>query len=212
MQQKVKPTLWWAVLAGCILAWSGIAIQLYDTLETRQSSVPDALIKFFSYFTILTNLLVAMHYSVIVFASDSAISRFFSKHGSASAIAVYILVVGIIYNISLRSIWTFTGWGRISNELLHTVTPVYFLLYWLLIREKEKISFRVVVYWMIFPLCYLIYSLIRGTIVDSYPYPFMDANKLGYSSVIVNCLIVAALFFILFAVFIAINNRLKRSL
>lgn len=212
MQPKIKPTLWWATLAGCLLAWAGIGIQLYDTLQTRQSSLQDALIKFFSYFTILTNLLVALHYSAIVFASDSAMSRFFSKHSSATAIAAYILVVGIIYNISLRSIWTFTGWGRISNELLHTVTPLYFLLYWLLIRAKEKLSFPVIAYWMIFPLCYLVYSLLRGTIVHSYPYPFMDVNKLGYSSVIVNCLVVAALFFILFAIFIAMNNRLKRSL
>jgi hypothetical protein len=212
MQQKINPKLWWVALAGCLFAWAGIGIQLYDTLEIRQLSIPNTLIKFFSYFTILVNLLVALHYSAIVFASGSAMSRFFRKHSSTTAIAAYILVVGIIYNISLRSIWTFTGWGRLSNELLHTVTPVCFLLYWLFITVKEKLSFRVIIYWMAFPLLYLVYSLIRGTIVHSYPYPFIDVNSLGYSSVIVNCLGVAALFFILFTVFIVINNRLKRSL
>lgn len=209
MQQKIKPGIWWTALIGCLFAWTGIGIQLYDTLQTSRLSVPGTLVKFFSYFTILTNLLVALYFSAIVFASNSDFSKFFRKHSSSTAIAVYILVVGIIYNLSLRSIWTFTGWARLSNELLHTVTPIYFLLYWLFIKEREKLIFRVVIYWMIFPLLYLIYSLIRGTIVHSYPYPFIDVNNLGYSSVIVNSLGVAAVFFILFTIFIVINNRLK---
>jgi len=209
MQEKPRPQILWISLVGCLFAWTGIGIQLFDMLQTRQLSVLNSLIKFFSYFTILTNLLVAVYFSTILFAPSSNLSRFFRKHSSATAVAVYILVVGIIYNISLRQIWTFTGWARVGNELLHTVTPLYFLLYWLLKTEKEKLSLRVTIYWMLYPFSYLVYTLIRGTIVHSYPYPFVDVNILGYTSVILNCLIVATLFFILFATFIAISNRLN---
>lgn len=210
MQEKLNPKIWWAAFVGCIFAWTGIGIQLNYTLETRQLSVLHSLIKFFSYFTILTNLMVAIYFSAIVFAPNSAIAIFFRKYSRTTAIAVYILVVGIIYNISLRSIWTFTGWSRLSNELLHTITPLYFLVYWLFITEKEKLSFRSIRYWMIYPLVYLIYTLIRGTIVHSYPYPFVDVNALGYTHVLLNCLAVAAVFFVLFATFIVTGNRLKQ--
>lgn len=209
MQQKLKPEILWMSLIGCLFAWTGIGIQLADMLQARQLSVLDSLIKFFSYFTILTNLLVAVYFSTIVFAPSSNLSHFFRKHTSSTAIAVYILVVGIIYNISLRQIWTFTGWSRVGNELLHTITPLYFLLYWLFKTEKEKLSFKAILYWMIYPLSYLVYTLIRGTIVKSYPYPFVDVNTIGYPGVILNCCIVATLFFILFAVFIVISNRLN---
>jgi len=209
MQEKPKPQILWMILIGCLFAWTGIGIQLSDTIQTRQLSVLHSLIKFFSYFTILTNLLVAVYFSTILFAPSSSLSRFFNKQSSSTAIAVYILVVGIVYNISLRQIWTFTGWSRVGNELLHTITPLYFLFYWLFKTGKEKLSFRIVVYWMLYPLSYLVYTLIRGTIVHSYPYPFVDVNILGYPSVILNCLIVAALFFILFTIFIAISNRLN---
>ncbi len=209
MQEKPKPQILWISLVGCLFAWTGIGIQLFDMLQTRQLSVLNSLIKFFSYFTILTNLLVAVYFSTILFAPSSNLSHFFRKHSSATAVAVYILVVGIIYNISLRQIWTFTGWARVGNELLHTVTPLYFLLYWLFKTEKEKLSLRVTIYWMLYPFFYLVYTLIRGTIVHSYPYPFVDVNILGYTSVILNCLVVATLFFILFATFIALSNRLN---
>jgi len=211
MQQKIKPEIWWTALIGCLFAWTGIGIQLYDTLQTSRLSVPGTLVKFFSYFTILTNLLVALYFSAIVFATDAAIGKFFRKYACSTAIAVYILVVGIIYNVSLRSIWTFTGWAKLSNELLHTVTPAYFLIYWFFITEKEKLFFSTIFYWMIYPLFYLIHTLIRGTIVHSYPYPFIDVNALGYSKVILNCLGVAVLFFLLFIIFIVIGNRLKRN-
>jgi len=211
MQQKIKPGIWWAALAGCLFASTGIGIQLYDTLQTRQLSILNSLIKFFSYFTILTNLLVALYFGSIVFVPAAGITRFFRQFSISTAITVYILVVGIIYNVSLRSIWTFTGWAKLSNELLHTVTPLYFMLYWLILTEKEKLRFHSIKYWILYPLAYLIYTLIRGTIVHAYPYPFIDVNSFGYTQVLLNCLAVAAVFFILFTIFIALGNRLKRN-
>lgn len=195
-------------LAGCLLAWTGIGIQLYDTLLTRQLSLADTLIKFFSYFTILTNLLVAIFFTTVFLVPQTPLGRFLNRYGSITAITVYILVVGIVYNISLRSIWTFTGWARLSNELVHVVTPLYCFLFWLLITVKERLSFSAVRYWMIYPLIYLIYTIIRGSIVHSYPYPFVNVNNLGYPKVLFNSCIVAVVFFMLFNIFIAIGNRL----
>ena len=33
--------------------------------------------------------------------------------------------------------------------------------------------------WLIFPIVYVVYSLVRGPIADWYPYPFLDPNLDG---------------------------------
>ncbi|TDO27152.1 Pr6Pr family membrane protein [Sediminibacterium goheungense] len=199
----------WLSFAGFLFAWSGIIIQLFDFLRTTDLSIADTLIKFFSYFTILTNIMVAIYYTAVLLAPSSSPGKFCIRFSTSTAIAVYILVVGIIYNITLRSIWTFTGWSRISNELLHTVTPIYFIIYWIVATFKTKLFFRSMLYWGIYPLAYFVYTILRGSIVHSYPYPFINADTLGYQQVLINCLMVAAVFYGLFALFIWIGNRLK---
>jgi hypothetical protein len=37
--------------------------------------------------------------------------------------------------------------------------------------------------WLLFPAAYLGYSLIRGPLVDWYPYPFLDPAEGGYQEV-----------------------------
>lgn len=199
-------------LAGACLSWAGIIIQLTDMLMNRQQLLLASLIKFFSYFTILTNLLVAIYFTSLLFFKQASITQFFRKYTTTTAITVYILVVGIIYNLLLRQIWTFTGWGRISNELLHTITPIYFLWYWFFMVQKSKLHFRSSIYWTIYPLAYMVYTLIRGTFSHTYPYPFIDVNILGYPRVFINCIGVAVVFLVLFYIFIVIGNRLQKKM
>ena len=41
--------------------------------------------------------------------------------------------------------------------------------------------------WLSFPLVWIVYTLIRGAIVNKYPYPFLDPVHGGYGSVAVYC-------------------------
>lgn len=199
------------LVTGFVFAWAGIGIQLADMLQHRQQPVLQSLIKFFSYFTILTNLLVALYFTARLFFSNTRTGIFSTKYAAATALTVYILVVGLIYNLLLRQIWTFTGWGLISNELLHTVTPLYFLSYWIFVVKKYTLKYKTALYWTIYPLAYMAYSLTRGEIVNSYPYPFIDVNLLGYSKVFINSIGIAVLFLVLFYAFITIGNRLAQK-
>ncbi len=199
------------LVTGFLFAWAGIGIQLVDMLQHRQQPVLQSLIKFFSYFTILTNLLVALYFTASLFFNNTRTGIFSRKYATVTALTVYILVVGLIYNLLLRQIWTFTGWGLISNELLHTITPLYFLGYWFLVVKKSTLSYKTALYWTIYPIAYTAYSLIRGAVVDSYPYPFIDVTLLGYAKVFINSIGIAVLFLALFYAFIAIGNRLAQK-
>lgn len=192
---------------GSVIAIVAIALQLSVILSTRQVSVLHTIIRFFSYFTILTNSLVAVYFTCLWLFPDTKIGQFFKRFSTTTALTVYILVVGIIYNLLLRNIWVVTGWGKVADELLHSFIPFYFLIYWIFFADRNKLAWKDALSWLLYPMGYFIYTLIRGTITHTYPYPFIDVNKLGYQQTLINCLGIGLVFYGLFLFFIAINRK-----
>ena len=187
-----------------LIGWFALATQFYLQINSGLADTDELLIRFFSYFTILTNIIVAICCTALLIKPAG---KFFSKHTTLTAITVYIVVVGIIYNVILRSIWKPEGLQMIVNELLHLVIPALFFIYWLFFVDKNKLSWTVILPWLIYPLVYLVYVLIRGTFSGFYPYPFLDADELGFRKVLLNSAGVTAAFVILSLLFVAIGNR-----
>ena len=179
------------VAMAAILAWAGLVIQLYLILYSRwsiEASLLGGLMSFFSYFTVLTNTLVATVLSFELTARPSAARRWFLQPSVSSAIAVSIAVVGLAYNVLLRHLWHPEGWQRLADELMHVVTPLLFLGYWWVCVPKGMLRVRNIALWAIYPLMYFAYSLLRGHELAVYPYPFIDVAKLGYPQVFINAL------------------------
>ena len=88
-----------------------------------------ALGKFFSYFTILTNLLVAICFTYLYFNKKSKIKTWFSSPKTLTAINVYILVVGLVYNLVLRPLREAKGLEILADELLHAIVPLLFMIF-----------------------------------------------------------------------------------
>jgi hypothetical protein len=194
---------------GTILSFSGIALQLYLTIVNRQVDLLSAITKYISYFTILTNILVFLSFSFQWLLPDSKTGKFFSRYTTTTAVCVYILVVGIIYNIVLRPLWAPKGWDKLADEILHTFVPLYYILYWAFIAQREKIAWKEAINWLIYPILYFIYTLTRGLFTNSYPYPFVDVAQLGYGQTLLNCGLIALFFFGLALGFIAISRARK---
>jgi len=169
---------WFALILQCWLILQTTGKTGYSTLKT--------ITNFFSYFTILSNILVAVCLSSAFLDPVSRLGSFFSKISVQSAIALYIFIVGLVYNLVLRGIVILTGIDRVADNLLHVVVPVLFVLYWLIFAPKKTLQWKNILPWLIFPGLYLVYSLIRGPVADWYPYPFLNINILGYSKVILN--------------------------
>ncbi len=168
------------------LAWFGVIGQLYLILMNRVLPVLNTLLQFFSYFTILTNLLVAITLTVLVLKSQSALKSYLSRSATLTAICVYIFVVGLIYNFVLRQLWAPHGLQRLVDELLHLIIPVLFIIYWFLFVSKKELQWKDAVVWLIYPFMYLLIILLHGNFTDFYPYPFVNVSQLGYSQVFYN--------------------------
>ena len=193
----------------CILGWFALTGQFYLIIKNRITSIPETITRYFSYFTILTNLIVAVCCTVLLKDSNSGLNKFFSKRNALTAIVVYITIVGLVYNTILRFLWKPEGLQWLIDELLHSVIPFLFIVFWLFFVEKGKIPLKNVLAWLLYPLIYLIYILIRGAASSFYPYPFIDVEKIGYNKTLINSSGMLVAFLAVSILFVALN-RLKR--
>lgn len=177
-------------LAAC-LGWSALAIQLYLVLLARwqeQASLIGGLVNFFSYFTVLTNTLAAVVLSLSAFGRACTARRLLLAPSVSSGVAASIVLVGLAYSLLLRHLWHPQGWQWLADELLHDVMPLLFVTYWWCCVEKGSLRLKHLGAWLLYPLGYFAYALLRGQSIGVYPYPFIDVARLGYGQVLLNAL------------------------
>jgi hypothetical protein len=180
------------------LAWSAVLLQFYLILLNRDTSVGEVILRFFTFFTILTNILVATMFTSRAARTGSR----FNSPSTCTAITVYITVVGLTYNMLLRQLWEPQGMQRVVDELLHTVIPFYCVIYWMAFIPKTGLNFRTIPSWMVYPAIYLAVILLRGHFSGWYPYPFTDVIQFGYQQVLINCGGITLLFVFLSFLFV----------
>ena len=195
---------------GAALGWFAIIFQFYLIIVNRIASITETIIRFFSFFTILTNILVALCFTFLLLKPNSKWGKFFARPATQTALTAYIAVVGIIYNVILRFLWSPQGLQLIVDELLHTVIPIWFILYWFIFVSKETLKWNIFP-WLIYPVIYCIYTLIRGAIFGFYPYPFIDVNVLGYNKVLINIAGMVFVFLVVSLLLVGIAKLIKRE-
>lgn len=202
------------VTAAALAGWVGLAIQQYLIFYSRWStgaSLLGGLINFFSFFTVLTNTLAVVVLSYALVERESAAKRFFLAPSISSGIAASIVVVSLAYNLLLRHLWTPTGFQFIADELLHDVMPVLFLIYWWRCVPKGSLRLKNIGAWVIYPLVYFAYALLRGDLLGQYQYPFIDVSTLGYPQVFVNAGGILAGFVVIALAVVGLDRYLERA-
>jgi len=199
------------ITIGAVLAWFAVVLQLYLIIENRIRTIFDTIIQFFSYFTILTNILGAICFTVLLLQSASARTNFFARPKVLTAITVYITIVGLVYNLILSKLWNPEGMQLIADELLHSVNPIVFVLFWFIFVPKKALQWRDAFPWLIYPFVYCLYILIRGALSGLYPYPFIDVNNLGYNNALINTGFLFLAFLLISLLFVAIGKIMNRA-
>jgi hypothetical protein len=186
-------------LAGAALGWFAVLAQYW--LSTTELGLVPGTINYFSFFTVLSNILVALAFTL-------PNSKIFSRPDVRTAIAVYIFVVGTIFFFLLRKIYHPVGLGWYVNILLHYTMPPLYILDWALFVPKRTLRYKTIPYWLIYPVVYCAWLLAHGAASGFYPYPFLNAAELGYPRTVVNILALGAFFAGLSAIFITLGRYL----
>ncbi len=193
-----------------ITGWFAVICQLVLMLLSRTVSITETLLRFFSYFTILTNLLITVSFTSLAGERSVKWYSFFSKPATQTACTVYIIVVGVIYNLVLRSIWSPTGLQKLTDELLHSVIPILSLIYWLSCVNKKQLTWKNSFAWLLYPALYSLFIGIRGAVSGFYPYPFINVTQLGYPKTFTNGFFLLLFFWIL-SLLLIVYARLSSS-
>ena len=178
-------------LALAVIAWGGVLLQLWLSLRLAHAngmSVVAGVWVYLGYFTVLTNIFVALQVSVQTFAVSNPIRQFFASAQTLACAATGIAVVGLGYHLLLRHIWNPQGLQWLADTLLHYVVPVAYCLYWLLALPKARLPWWSPLAWCIYPVAYFAYALVRGVMMGTYPYPFIDVAAIGYGQTFLNAL------------------------
>lgn len=165
-----------------LVAWSGMLLQFYVSAGLMRGNGhgwPLIVARYFSYFTVLTNALVAVTTTVPLVAPASAAGRFFSRASVRAAVASYIALVGIAYSLLLRHVWNPQGLALVSDRIQHDLVPILYVLLWVVFDPKSALRWTDVVRWMIYPAVYVAFALVQGAMSGFYPYYFIDVTKLG---------------------------------
>lgn len=167
-------------------------------------SVIEALVFFFSFFTILINIAAFFVYAAYLFPGRFT---FFGSPLMRATIAVAIAIVGLVYATVLAGIWEPKGLFWVCDTLLHYVAPVVFVAWWLLDGRNGTLTFTNIPKMLIFPVIYCAYAVARGLLTGLYAYPFLDVNTLGAGKVFINIVFVAALFLLFSIAAVAYDRR-----
>jgi len=194
-----------------IVLWFAIGLQFNLSLNTLNGDVWATLKIMLSFFTVLSNILCAIALTVILLFKNSSVGQFFEKSSTKAAITVYIVIVGIIYNLALRGLAVPSGWHSGANELLHVINPLLVLVYWIFFANKSNLEYKNAFTWLLYPLLYIIMIIVRGIMINKYPYPFINVVELGYPKALLNTLIILIVFYLVSVLFIFAGKRQSKA-
>ncbi len=168
-----------------LLTLVAVAAQLIHLLKIPGYNV----VNFFSFFTIESNIFAGLMLIVtaILVHKKRYIEGLQMWRGAAT---LYMIITGIVYSLLLANadVDTPIPW---VNAVLHYFLPMVMFVDWLFLRPRKPITFSRAWVWLIFPVGYLIYSLVRGSSTGWYPYPFLNPTEHGYGRVVVMSVVIA---------------------
>ena len=190
-------------LALFLIAGMSLRLQFDVVLGGRRGDVAATLWLLAGYFTILTNLSVAL-------AMAAVAMRWRIGARAAAALTVAILGVGIVYHLVLARLWAPQGLAWWSDQGLHTAVPLGMALWWWAFAPR-RIGWRDLPVLMAWPVAYTVYALARGAATGFWPYPFLNADALGWGQVALNIAGIAAGFAALAGALVALAQSASPS-
>ncbi|WAC64691.1 Pr6Pr family membrane protein [Pseudoxanthomonas sp. SL93] len=204
----LSPATRWSAALVCAVSLASLVLQYVLILQATRSNIGPLLgsVRFFSYFTILSNIAVALVTLHGVLARDG----FFARARVRAAVALYIGVTGLVYTFVLSKLWEPQGAQWWADSGLHYATPLLYGVWWLGLVPHGTLTLRDVVGWLVFPALYTAWVFLRGAWVDEYPYPFLDVGQLGWMKTLLNSTAVLLLFLLVGVLLVALDRALAR--
>lgn len=197
---------WFAFTAA--VAAAALLVQLVLVLLGDDGGPVARVVRFLSYFTVESNILVAVVCALLARDPSRDSARWRVAHLDS---VLCITVTGLVYVNVLRGTVELEGLALVTDFVFHTLVPVLALVGWVLFGPHGRWSLPVLRSALIFPVAYLVWTQVRGAAVGEYPYPFIDVAALGYPRALLNAVAVTALFAVLSGLLLLADRRLASA-
>jgi hypothetical protein len=161
-------------------------------------------IDFYGYFTIWTNTLVALVTGW--FARGGFDKGLLGKPWLLAATLVYIVVVGLVYNVLLASSNPQTGVRKLIDLVFHIGIPIAYPLWWWAMVPRGRLGWGALAPTLVFPIAYSFFAMGKGAATGKYAYFFIDIGKYGVPQVLANIAGLALLYAALMALVIGFDR------
>lgn len=176
---RLSPLARFAALVTAVLALVSLTLRFLVILDQTGGLGP-ALWHMLRYFTILTNAMV-----ILVFGAMAATGRS-AADWLLAGLVLWIGAVAVIYQWLLSPLWEPQGINYLADRGLHFAVPIAVLLWWVAFASRARLTFLHPLFWLGWPVLYLIYVLIRSAWDGEYPYPFLDPARVAPQQLIWN--------------------------
>jgi len=176
-----------------------------------ESARPDAatrVVRYFSYLTIWSNLLVAWSALTLALGRDRDTPWWRALRLNAVAL---IALAGIVHFLFLRPLLDLHGSNWVADKLLHVVVPIIAVAGWAFFGPRGRAAVSDLPRFLVVPVVWIAYTLVRGAFVDWYPYPFIDVDLHGYAVVALNAAGISAILLVLAFGAIWLNRKLPQE-
>ena len=200
-------------LVVAVVAWAAVVFQLVLVVqgnavldEQDPPGMATRIYRFFAYFTIQSNLLVAVASTVLARdpVADRPVWRVLRIAG-----LVGITVTGLVHFFLLRPLLDLAGADWVADKLLHMVVPVLAVAAWAWVGPRPRFVVREAAYALCWPLAWLVWTLVVGAVDGWVPYPFLDAGAEGWGPVVGVSVAITVLFVLLLTLFGWLDRRLS---
>lgn len=180
---------------GVVLAFGFESAGRYTTpaaeaglFQDRGESAAGRIADLAMYFTEWSNVLVAIVFALLAIRTTG---RGRLVHVLLLDALLMIIVTGIVYNAILAPNGPPRhGWDLATTTIEHTITPLLAVVVWAAVGPRGWIHRRLILPALIIPVVWIALTLLRGAVIDAYPYGFINVVQLGYPMALLNVFVI----------------------
>ncbi|MEY4396414.1 MAG: hypothetical protein RLZZ40_170 [Actinomycetota bacterium] len=179
----LRRVLGFANLAGAFVIAIALTINITDRVLQGHFDPTH----YFHYFTIQTSIL-----NILVLTAGGIFGLMRTTDPRPyvvvrAATVAYAVLTGVVYNVLLAGIPANDGYiesSQFPNAIEHVWAPILIAVEWMLMPGRSRLSWRVLWIAVVYPLVWVIGSMVRGLAGDGwFPYFFLNVPETGVSGV-----------------------------
>ena len=172
--------------------------------------------EYFAYFSIVTAIVAGLFLITTSFGLLLDVEDTKWVEIARLSLAVALIVVGVVYHALLADVANDVrdgdyAWPVLPNQIIHTYAPILAAIEYIITIKAFRIRLRSFLLVAVFPITWLVLSIIRGTLTNWWPYWFINPNgEAGLLGMLTYMAAISGFFLLIGLLVLGIKQLLRR--